>query len=147
MRKPELAPELIEKLRSRLTEAERELIAARKGVEARHQLRAAGVKLSPHSPLGMSALLEVSGSTARLRRAELDLKAVRGYQRCGALTRRGTPCQCKPEEGKLRCALHGGKSSGPRTEAGREAIRESNRRRAQKRREELAFSIDASRAG
>lgn len=50
--------------------------------------------------------------------------------RCGALTRAGKPCQCKPEEGKRRCSFHGGKSTGPKTEAGREAIRESNRRRA-----------------
>ncbi|WP_428410976.1 HGGxSTG domain-containing protein [Legionella sp.] len=31
-----------------------------------------------------------------------------------------------------RCKLHGGKSTGPRTEAGREAIRNSNRRRKAK---------------
>lgn len=49
--------------------------------------------------------------------------------RCGAKTRAGTPCQCKPEAGKKRCKLHGGKSTGPKTGAGREAIRESNRRR------------------
>ena len=140
MRKPPLTPELIEKLRSRLTEAERELIAAREGAEIRHRLRAAGVKLSPRSPLGMSALLAVSGSTARLRKAELDLKTVRKFQRCGALTRRGTPCQCASEPGRDRCKLHGGKSTGPRTEAGREAIRESNRRRAQKRSDEMLLN-------
>ena len=49
---------------------------------------------------------------------------------CGARTRRGTECRCLPEEGKQRCKWHGGCSTGPRTEAGREAIRESNRRRA-----------------
>ncbi|WP_414092957.1 HGGxSTG domain-containing protein, partial [Legionella feeleii] len=37
----------------------------------------------------------------------------------------------KPVNG--RCKLHGGKSTGPKTEAGREAIRESNRRRAKER--------------
>lgn len=130
MRKPELAPELIEKLRSRLTEAERELLLARESADVGSQLRAGGVKLSPRSPLGMTALLAASGSTARLKKAELDLKTVRKFQRCGALTRKGKPCQCKPEEGRDRCKLHGGKSTGPRTEAGREAIRESNRRRS-----------------
>lgn len=34
-----------------------------------------------------------------------------------------------------RCRLHGGLSSGPKTEAGREAIRESNRRRGRSKHE------------
>ncbi|SPX61931.1 Uncharacterised protein [Legionella feeleii] len=59
---------------------------------------------------------------------------------CNATTRRGTPCQAPPVWDKNkdkpvngRCKLHGGKSTGPKTEAGREAIRESNRRRAKER--------------
>lgn len=32
--------------------------------------------------------------------------------RCGAKTRDGTPCQQYPLQGKTRCKLHGGKSSG-----------------------------------
>jgi len=42
--------------------------------------------------------------------------------RCGARTRRGTACRC-PAMANGRCKLHGGKSTGPRTEAGLEAIR------------------------
>lgn len=34
--------------------------------------------------------------------------------KCGAITRNGTPCQKSPLKGKKRCALHGGKSSGPK---------------------------------
>lgn len=56
---------------------------------------------------------------------------------CGARTRKNTPCQAPPvwdkENDKARngrCKLHGGWSTGARTEKGREAIRESNRRRA-----------------
>lgn len=56
---------------------------------------------------------------------------------CGAKTRKGLPCQAPPVWNKStdkarngRCKLHGGKSTGARTEKGREAIRESNRRRA-----------------
>lgn len=56
---------------------------------------------------------------------------------CDAKTRRGTKCQAPPVWDKEndvarngRCKLHGGKSTGARTEKGREAIRESNRRRA-----------------
>jgi len=57
--------------------------------------------------------------------------------KCGARTRSGEPCQAKavwcdstdsPRNG--RCRLHGGLSTGPRSAAGRDAIRESNRRRA-----------------
>lgn len=55
---------------------------------------------------------------------------------CQAKTRKGTPCQAPPVWNKARnkarngrCKLHGGLSTGPITETGREAIRESNRRR------------------
>lgn len=43
-------------------------------------------------------------------------------QRCGAKTRAGTPCKRAAVLGRARCALHGGKSTGPRTEAGRAKI-------------------------
>ncbi len=39
-------------------------------------------------------------------------------QRCGARTRRGTPCQCPAMRNKQRCRLHGGASTGPRTKKG-----------------------------
>lgn len=42
--------------------------------------------------------------------------------RCGARTRRGTPCQC-PGMPNGRCRLHGGLSTGPRTAEGIERIR------------------------
>jgi hypothetical protein len=42
---------------------------------------------------------------------------------CKAMTRRGTACQCKPEPGKKRCRLHGGRSTGPKTPAGRDQSR------------------------
>ena len=42
--------------------------------------------------------------------------------RCGAKTRRETLCQCPAMENG-RCRLHGGLSTGPKTEAGIEAIR------------------------
>lgn len=56
--------------------------------------------------------------------------------KCGAKTRKGTPCQAPPVWNKKtdkarngRCKLHGGLSTGPKTETGREAIRISNRKR------------------
>ena len=52
-------------------------------------------------------------------------------RRCGAMTRKGTPCQAAAMGGgKGRCRNHGGCSTGPRTPEGIERIRESNRRRA-----------------
>lgn len=58
--------------------------------------------------------------------------------RCGAMTRKGTPCKApavwiagEPEPRNGRCRLHGGLSTGPRSEEGKAAIAESNRRRAQ----------------
>lgn len=39
--------------------------------------------------------------------------------RCGAKTRRGTPCRCSALPGKRRCKYHGGMSTGPKSEAGR----------------------------
>ncbi|HEO1402485.1 TPA: hypothetical protein VAH73_002238 [Legionella pneumophila] len=55
---------------------------------------------------------------------------------CGAKTRKGKPCQAPPVWNHNRdcavngrCKLHGGLSTGPKTEAGRNAIQESNRRR------------------
>lgn len=48
---------------------------------------------------------------------------------CGAKTRSGQPCKAKAVFGMTRCRLHGGLSTGPKTEAGRARIAESNRRR------------------
>lgn len=42
-------------------------------------------------------------------------------RRCGTRRHRdGQPCQSRPEPGKRRCRFHGGRSTGPRTAAGRE---------------------------
>ena len=46
--------------------------------------------------------------------------------RCGAKTRAGTPCAKFPMEGKRRCRLHAGLSTGPKTAAGRAAISAAN---------------------
>lgn len=42
---------------------------------------------------------------------------------CGARTRAGTPCKRKDLELNGRCKLHGGLSTGPRTERGRLAAK------------------------
>lgn len=48
---------------------------------------------------------------------------------CGARTRRGTACQALAIPGKGRCKLHGGLSTGPRTETGRQKISRIQRER------------------
>ena len=47
-------------------------------------------------------------------------------QRCGAKTRRGTACLRPANKRNGRCRLHGGASSGPRTEQGRAKIAAAN---------------------
>jgi len=39
-------------------------------------------------------------------------------QRCGAKTRKGKPCQAPAKQPVGRCRVHGGASSGPKTEDG-----------------------------
>ena len=46
--------------------------------------------------------------------------------RCGALTRKKTPCQQPRMRERSKCRLHGGKSTGPRTAAGLQAIRQAH---------------------
>ena len=47
-------------------------------------------------------------------------------QRCGAKTRLGTACQRPANKKNGRCRLHGGASTGPRTEQGRAKIAAAN---------------------
>lgn len=49
-------------------------------------------------------------------------------QKCGARTRRGTGCQRPANKKNGRCRLHGGASTGPRTEEGRARIAAANLR-------------------
>jgi hypothetical protein len=45
--------------------------------------------------------------------------------RCGALTRAGSSCRAPAMRGKLRCRMHGGRSTGPRTEEGLARLRKA----------------------
>src|SRR5260370_23062860 len=53
----------------------------------------------------------------------------KGRRLCGAKTRAGGCCQVRAEPGKARCRFHGGKSTGPKTQAGRGRIAEAQRLR------------------
>jgi len=66
-------------------------------------------------------------------------------QRCGAKTRKGTECQRPANKRNGRCRVHGGASTGPRTEEGRTRISDANLRhgrytkdKLEKRRENAA---------
>mgnify|MGYP001592830945 FL=1 len=50
-------------------------------------------------------------------------------ERCGARTRAGGQCASRPVNGKARCRMHGGASTGPRTPQGRRRIGEGARAR------------------
>jgi hypothetical protein len=50
----------------------------------------------------------------------------KGRRLCGAKTRARGCCQVRAEPGKTRCRFHGGKSTGPKTQAGRARIAEAH---------------------
>ena len=56
--------------------------------------------------------------------------------RCNAKTRQGTPCKRKPISGGKRCRNHGGLSTGPKSEEGKERIRQGQIKRWAKARKE-----------
>jgi len=63
--------------------------------------------------------------------------ATRNRVRCGAKTRKGTPCRLMSEPGRRRCKFHGGKSTGPKTPEGKERISLAQRLRWMKYRQSL----------
>jgi hypothetical protein len=59
------------------------------------------------------------------------IAAANAAPRCGARTRRGTPCGAPALRGRARCRLHGGASSGPSTKAGLNRMRRAVTRHGQ----------------
>jgi hypothetical protein len=76
------------------------------------------------------------GNYARVRIMKRPARPKSKRPLCGARCRSGAACKarvCERPDGKglaKRCALHGGKSTGPKTEAGRAAIAAANRARS-----------------
>ncbi len=60
--------------------------------------------------------------------------------RCGARTRAGCPCRAPAIHGKLRCRMHGGRSTGPRTEEGRARIAAAHTTHGHSGAEDRAFT-------
>jgi hypothetical protein len=71
-------------------------------------------------PAGPPACLAAAPSPTGKRRGNPDLGLA---PRCGARTRGGCPCRAPAIHGKLRCRMHGGRSTGPRTAEGMTRLR------------------------
>jgi len=65
-------------------------------------------------------------------------------RRCLAKTRRGTECQKPALKGRSRCQLHGGRSTGPKTEEGRARISALHYKHGRRTKE--AIAADRARA-
>ncbi|WP_370640260.1 HGGxSTG domain-containing protein [Aurantimonas sp. HBX-1] len=48
---------------------------------------------------------------------------------CGALNRKGGLCKLRVDPGRRRCRLHGGRSTGPRTDEGKARVAQAQRKR------------------
>ena len=68
-------------------------------------------------------------------------------QRCGAKTRRGTACQRAAYKHNGRCALHGGRSTGPRTQRGLQRISEANLKHGRQTKDKLAAQRHTAEVG
>src|SRR5208282_6884943 len=67
------------------------------------------------SPLSPATTAPPAAPDAKKPRGNPNLHLV---PRCGARTRGGCPCRAPAIHGKLRCRMHGGRSTGPRTPKG-----------------------------
>lgn len=111
------------------------------GWACRRMFEALGISIPPVSPFltrarGDGVLFEqvmkehqrlARISAATKTREASDLAHLRVL--CGAMTRKGQPCRLLSEPGHKRCKFHGGRSTGPRTPAGRAKIAEAQRQR------------------
>jgi hypothetical protein len=72
----------------------------------------------------MFKLIRLSSLTIqKIKYGQQSMKEARNNNPlCGARTRSNNPCAKHPIKGKRRCRLHGGLSTGPRTEAGKAKI-------------------------
>lgn len=68
-------------------------------------------------------------------------------QRCGAKTRKGTACQRPANKKNRRCRVHGGASTGPRTEEGRARISEANLRHGRYTKDKLKKRRESAAKG
>jgi hypothetical protein len=67
--------------------------------------------------------------------------------RCLAKTRRGTECQSAAYKHNGRCGLHGGLSTGARTQEGLQLISEANLKHGRQTKDKLAAQRHAAKVG
>jgi hypothetical protein len=68
-------------------------------------------------------------------------------KRCLAKTHRGTACQRAAYKHNGRCALHGGRSTGPKTQRGLQRISEANLKHGRQTKDKLAAQRHAAKVG
>ena len=68
-------------------------------------------------------------------------------KRCLAKTRRGTACQRAAYKHNGRCALHGGRSTGPKTQRGLQRISEANLKHGRQTKDKLAAQRHVAKVG
>lgn len=96
-------------VRARANDSERDAASRTDQSGIRGQVRAQAYETGPTPPLRGQVRARMTSANATVR------------VQCGARRHRdGEPCQAKSEPGKRRCRFHGGRSTGPRTQAGRE---------------------------
>lgn len=113
-----------------------------RGYAVKRMLKALGITLAqPPRRQSRPSLFGYFLAPLRARDGVLSHHGIlRGPKRCGAKTRKGTPCHAKPIPGKARCKFHGGLSTGPKTPEGRARIAEAQRRRWRLREGEVDIS-------
>ena len=67
--------------------------------------------------------------------------------RCLAKTRRGTECQRAAYKYNGRCALHGGRSTGPKTQRGLQRISKANLKHGRQTKDKLDAQRHAAKVG
>jgi DNA-binding XRE family transcriptional regulator len=120
---PDLTAALLKQCRQLLGWSQREL-AERAGVHEQTVKYWEGKK---GAISGIAVDRMISELAIAIEKGELSNKSPN--QRCGARTRKGTPCKAKALPGKTRCKFHGGMSTGPKTVEGRQKIADAQRRR------------------
>jgi hypothetical protein len=110
------------------------------GREVRRQRRSAAMKeswarrkgqIDVADDLGQLNAIDAPNVRARTRASSAitaaTVQAARDQRLCMARTRKGTPCIRRVVPGRDRCPSHGGKSTGPKTEAGKARIAAAQR--------------------
>jgi hypothetical protein len=76
--------------------------------------------------------LKSPDNPARSPHWRIGLAAAQNCPRCGARTRRGTPCRSLAVRNRRRCRMHGGLSTGPKTVEGLERMRAAKTKHGQR---------------